>query len=75
MEQQKCAVCSYRIWTREAVVFAHGDLIHGVCFRLLTAQQALRDSRTVILQSRDLIEKAREAVIRERALRYPAPPS
>jgi len=75
MGQQKCAVCSYRVWSREAVVFAHGDLMHEVCFKLLTAQQTLRDSRTVILRSRDLIEKAREAVIRQRALQDYAEPS
>jgi len=69
MRQPKCSVCSYRIRDSESVVFAQGDLMHTACFRVLSTQQTLRDARRVQRQSRDLIEKAREVIQRQRQRR------
>jgi hypothetical protein len=60
--QPKCAHCSHTISRGEDALLFATDVFHAVCLRILVSEQAVRDSRTLTQQSRQLIEKARRQV-------------
>jgi hypothetical protein len=56
MEAEKCAVCSRPILQGDPVVFDLGDCFHLACWRVFTSQSAIRESRRLIRQSRELLD-------------------
>ena len=55
MAVEKCVVCSYPINDGDPVVFDLGDCLHLACWRVFTSQSAIRESRRLIRQSRELL--------------------
>lgn len=58
----KCAHCSRTVGPGEDALLLATDVFHAVCLRILVSEQAVRDSRTLTQQSRQLIEKARRQI-------------
>ncbi len=48
----KCAYCSSPIGTGDLVIFAHGDLIHELCWRILLSRDRVLESRRLINRGR-----------------------
>jgi hypothetical protein len=57
MADEKCAVCSKPINEGDPMVFDHGDYLHETCWRTLSSQDTIRESRKLIRQSRELIDR------------------
>jgi hypothetical protein len=57
MAVQKCVVCSKPILEEDPVVFGNGDCIHAACWRTLSSQDAIRESRRRIRESRELLDR------------------
>jgi hypothetical protein len=60
MGRPKCSVCSYAMLAQEY-------LMHTWCYRILQTRGGIRDTKALILCSREMTNRAREAIRRQEA--------
>lgn len=56
--EPKCPECSRPIFERDDVAFSHGELLHKGCWLRLQFQPLLAESRRLIQESRELVNRS-----------------